>query len=86
MAERYHAFPDPAQDQLLGLILALGAEVWVLRDRIMLLEQALAERDVPVTELIEERARQPEHLAAVADDRAAFLERFLRVPTLELKN
>lgn len=86
MAERYHAFPDPVQDQLLGLILALGAEVWVLRDRITLLEQALAERDVSVTELIEERARQPEHLAAVADDRTAFLERFLRVPTLELKN
>ena len=39
MAEgRYHAFDDPVHDQLLGIVLALGAEVWSLRDRLALLE------------------------------------------------
>ena len=75
--KQYHAFEDPALDQLLGLILALGAEVWSLRDRLTLLEQALAQRGTAVSELIEELAADPDRTAAMVADRDAMLERFL---------
>ncbi len=75
--ERYHAFEDPALDQLLGITLALGAEVWSLRDRLTLLEQALAQSGTDVSGLIEELASDPDRAAAVAADRDTFLERFL---------
>jgi hypothetical protein len=84
-AEPHHAFAEPAQEKLLGLILSLGAEVWVLRDRLTLLEEALAERGIPAGELIEERAGRPERKAGMERDREAFMERFLRVLTLEVK-
>ncbi|MBM3518888.1 MAG: hypothetical protein FJX56_13715 [Alphaproteobacteria bacterium] len=37
-------FADPALDRLLGMVFSLTAEVQVLRDRLALLEAALAER------------------------------------------
>ena len=37
-------FADPAVDRLLGMVFSLTAEVHVLRDRLALLESALAER------------------------------------------
>lgn len=85
MINRYHAFPDPAQDKLLGLVLALGAEVWVLRDRMTLLEEALQERGIPVTEFIEEQAKRPERVPDMEKERNAFMERLMRVLTLEVK-
>jgi hypothetical protein len=39
-------FADPAIDRLVGMVLALTAEVHVLRDRMRLLEEALAQRGV----------------------------------------
>lgn len=39
-------FADPAMDRLLGMVFSLTAEVHVLRDRLALLESALAERGV----------------------------------------
>ena len=74
----YHAFEDPVQDQLLGLILALGAEVWVLRDRLHLLEHALADLGVDPRARIEGLARDEERLDAMQQDRAAFMTRFMR--------
>jgi hypothetical protein len=79
---RYHAFEDPALDQLLGITLALGAEVWSLRDRLTLLEQVLTQNGTDVSGLIEELAADPDRAAAVAAERDAFLERFLR-PLIE---
>jgi len=39
-------FADPAVDRLLGMVFSLTAEVHVLRDRLALLESALAERGI----------------------------------------
>lgn len=39
-------FADPAIDRLLNMVFSLTAEVHVLRDRLALLESALAERGV----------------------------------------
>lgn len=74
----YHAFEDPVHDRLLGIILALGAEVWQLRERLSLLESALARQGIEVSALIEELALDPERAPAMATDRDAFLARFLR--------
>ena len=74
----YHAFEDPVHDRLLGVILALGAEVWNLRERLGLLESALARRGIEVSDLIEELALDPERAPAMVADRDAFLARFLR--------
>lgn len=74
----YHAFEDPVHDRLLGVILALGAEVWNLRERLGLLEIALARRGIEVSDLIEDLARDPERAPAILTDRDAFLARFLR--------
>ena len=86
MAERYHAFPDPVQDELLGLILALGAEVWVLRDRLSLLERALSGKGIEVGALIDELANQPERVPEMERERNAFMERFLRMLTADMKS
>jgi hypothetical protein len=83
--ESYHAFSDPVHDKLLGLVLALGAETWVLRDRLALLEEALSAQGIPVTALIESLARRPERAPVVDRERRAFMERFLRLLTLEVK-
>ena len=78
MAEtRYHAFDDPVHDQLLGIVLALSAEVWSLRDRLTLLEQALAEHDIEVCALVEQLAKDPERITAMTTDRDDFLARVL---------
>jgi len=47
--DRFHAFDDPIHDQLVGIVLALGAELWALRDRFTLLERALADNDIDVS-------------------------------------
>ena len=74
----YHAFADPVHDRLLGIILALGAEVWTLRDRLGLLESALTRQGLDVSALIEELALDPERAPSMVSDRDAFLARFLR--------
>ena len=74
----YHAFEDPAHDQLLGIILALGAEVWSLRERLGLVESALARRGLDVSALVEELAADPAREPSMIADRDAFLERFLQ--------
>ncbi len=74
----YRALPDPVQDMLLGLVLALGAEVWTLRDRLRLLETVLAGQGIPVDELLQQVAADSERVPAMQADRDAFIGRFLR--------
>jgi len=76
--EAYHAFPDAVQDKLLGCLLALGAEVWVLKDRLTLAEQALSARGIEISQLIDELANNPERVPEMERQRDAFLARFLR--------
>jgi hypothetical protein len=66
-------FADPALDRLYGVVWALATEVYVLRDRVGVLEEALAETGV--VDLAALRAEpSPEALAAARADRAAFVE------------
>jgi hypothetical protein len=78
MADTYHAFSDVVQDKLLGMILALGAELWVVKDRLSLLEQALKIRGMDTGDLIDELARKPDRVDDVQGERDAFMERIFR--------
>ena len=46
----YTPFPDPVSDKILGVVLALATEVWVLKDRLQLME-AVLEVELPVDDL-----------------------------------
>ena len=40
-AKKKHQFEDPAMDTLLGIVVSLGNEVYVLRDRLRTIEKML---------------------------------------------
>ncbi len=74
---QYHAFDDPVSDRILGVALALAAEVWFLRERLGLLEAAVSKRGLNVSELIEELAADPGRSAEMIEDRDAFVKRIM---------
>ena len=82
--EPYHAFDDPANDRILGVTLALAAEVWSLRERLGLLETAVSKRGLNVSELIEELAADPGRSAEMIEDRDGFIERVMH-PIVDYK-
>lgn len=78
MNDTYHAFPDVVQDKLLGMILALGAELWVVKDRLSLLEEVFKLKGIEVSTLIDELAPRPDRIVDVQRDRDAFMDRLFR--------
>lgn len=60
-------FADPVLDRVLGMVLALSAEVWVLRERLQRLSLALERAGLPA-----DAAPTAEEAAAIARDREAF--------------
>lgn len=69
-------FDDPALDRLYGTVWALATEVFVLRDRVTVLEEALAEAgQIDLDALRAEPS--PEDLAAHAADRRAFVDHLM---------
>lgn len=65
-------FDDPALDRMFGVVMALATEVYVLKDRLAALEQALdAAGTVSRSNLAAEPS--PVEIAASAKDRDAFV-------------
>lgn len=64
-------------DNAVGAIVALSAEVYLLRERLATLEAALADRQVLPAGAVEHREDRPEEAAAKAQDLAAFTARIL---------
>jgi hypothetical protein len=62
-------FDDPAIDRLAGVVYALAAETWVLRDKVARLEAALAAKGVLAPDALE-TAPEPE---GIAEARKAFV-------------
>lgn len=77
----YHALPDPVSDRIFGVVMALATEVWTIRDRVRVLESALAAAEVDVAGYFEEHRDDEAALADLARDRDAFVARLLRVLT-----
>lgn len=70
-------FPDPAIDRVLGVVMALATEVYVLRDRLRALEAQLSERgqvDRAALDVEPDAAA----LVAVRADRDAFVQHLMQ--------
>jgi hypothetical protein len=65
-------FDEPAIDRLLGMIMTLSAEVWVLSDRMKSIESILERKDVITRSDIDSFQPDEATSQAIAADRAAF--------------
>ena len=68
-------FDNPAIDNLIAVTMELGAEWWVQRERMRIIERILAEKGVVTAELIEQYTPSVEETAAVRAERDAFVQR-----------
>lgn len=71
-------FTDPSIDTLLRIVLALGAEVFVLRDRQATLEKLLEEKGTIWREEIERYTPTDAEADALRQERDAFMARLFR--------
>lgn len=70
-------FDDPAIDALVAMVLELARETWVVKNRVALLEDALAAH-APTLD-VETHNLPPEKQAALDATRADFVARLFRV-------
>jgi len=68
-------FDNPVIDHLITVTLELGAELWVQKERMRVIETLLAEKGVVTSELIEQYTASPEEAARVRAARDAFVQR-----------
>ncbi len=68
-------FDNAAIDNLIAVTLELGAELWVVRDRLHVMEKLLAERGVVTAEMIEQYQPSEDELAMTRQERDAFVRR-----------
>jgi hypothetical protein len=59
-------FDAPGMDQLLSMVLEIAAELWVVRERVFILEAVLKQQGIDVTDAIESYAPNAEEAAALA--------------------
>jgi hypothetical protein len=72
-------FDDPSMDTLLGIALSLGAEVYTLRDRVLIIEKMLEARGSISRADIEAYKPTPEEEAEIRKDNDEFIARLFRV-------
>lgn len=70
-----HFLPHPVMDQLIDVVLALGAELWVERDRRRIAEKLLAEKGILNPADLETYRETPEERAERAKERDAYVRR-----------
>lgn len=70
-------FNDPAIDRLMGMVMALAAEIYILRDRNQALEELLEQSGVLRPGAIENLQPSPERRAELAAQRDAFIARII---------
>ncbi len=68
-------FDDPALDRILGVVTALAGEVYILRDRVRILEHLLAVRGVVEPGAVNLFEPTPDQQRQAELDRDAFIER-----------
>ncbi len=62
-------------DNLIAVTMELGAELWVQRERMRVIEQLLSENGVVTREAIERYEASPEERERVRSERDAFVQR-----------
>lgn len=68
---------DPVLDRMMKVIVALSQEVYVLRDRLGVVEHLLDERQMISRQDIENYQPDDSHQRRILDERDAFVERLL---------
>jgi hypothetical protein len=71
-------FNDPAMDKMMGIIMALAAEVYILRDRNRALEDMLVNAGVVPAGVLDEYKPDPERGKLSATERDAFIARIMQ--------
>jgi hypothetical protein len=79
LTKRPHQFDDPAIDTLLSIVLGLGNEVYVLRDRMRIIEKMLEAKGTISRADIEAYKPTPEEEEELRKDNDAFMARLFRV-------
>ena len=69
---------DPVLDATVRMVVELAAQVWIDRERLLVIESLLDERGVVTRATIEQYRPGAERLAALHDERARFLEDVLK--------
>jgi hypothetical protein len=72
-------FDDPAIDTLLSIVLSLGSEVYVLRDRMRIIEKLLEAKGTISRADIEGYQPAPEEEEDIRKEADAFISRLFRV-------
>jgi hypothetical protein len=75
---RNQFFDAQGVDELISMVLELGAEVSALRERMFLLERVLESRNIEVSEAIEDYRPDAAEQAALAQQRERLLAAMLR--------
>ena len=70
-------FTDPAIDRIMGVLMSLAGEVYVLRDRMRVLEARLSEQGVLAPGALDSWTPTPEQAQATQADRDAFVTHLL---------
>jgi hypothetical protein len=78
-AKKKHQFEDPAMDILLAIVLSLGNEVYVLRDRLRIIEETLEAEGTISRADVEAYKPTPEEEEEIRKDNDAFMARLFRV-------
>ncbi len=68
-------FDNVAIDNLISVVLELGAATWVNRDRLRIVEKLLSEKGVVTSEMIEKYVPTDEEREATKAERDAFVNR-----------
>jgi hypothetical protein len=79
LSKRPNQFDDPAIDTLLSIVLSLGNEVYVLRDRMRIIEKMLEAKGTISRVDIEAYKPTPEEEEEIRKDSDAFMARLFRV-------
>ncbi len=71
-------FNDPALDKMMGMVMALAAEVYILRDRNRALEEMLEQTGVLPTGALDNYQPDDERRQQLAAERDAFIARIMQ--------
>ena len=79
VTKKARQFENPALDTLLGVVISLGNEVWVMRDRMRVIEKLLESKGTISRADIEAYKPSAEEEEEIRKDNDAFMARLFRV-------
>jgi hypothetical protein len=71
-------FDEPGMDQLLSMMLELAAELWVVKERVFVLESVLGQQGIAARDAVEAYVPTPEEQQTLAAMRATMTAQLFR--------